>query len=60
MVRDDRTTWGEKQVTELFGGLLGVRTVGEDMLMKENEDDDDDDDEKREEEGLMLFRSGKN
>lgn len=60
MVRDDRTTWGEKQVTELFGGLLGVRTAGEDVLMEENEDDDDDDEEKREEEGLMLFRSGKN
>lgn len=59
MVRDDRTTWGEKQVTELFGGLLGVRTAGEDLLM-EKEDDDDDDEEKREEEGLMLFRSGKN
>lgn len=59
MVRDDRTTWGEKQVTELFGGLLGVRTAG-DVLMEENEDDnDDDDEEKREEEGLMLFRSGK-
>ena len=26
MVRDDRSTWGEKQVTELFGGLLGVRS----------------------------------
>lgn len=64
MVRDDRTTWGEKQVTELFGGLLGVRTASEDVLMEKNEDDDDDDDddeeEKREEEGLMLFRSGKN
>lgn len=58
MVRDDRTTWGEKQVTELFGVLLGVRTAGVDLLM-ENEDDDDDE-EKREEEGLMLFRSGKN
>lgn len=57
MVRDDRTTWGEKQVTELFGGLLGVRTAGEDMLMQEDEDDDDE--VKREEEGLMLFRSGK-
>lgn len=62
MVRDDRTTWGEKQVTELFGGLLGVRTASEDVLMEKNEDDDDndDDEEKREEEGLMLFRSGKN
>lgn len=58
MVRDDRTTWGEKQVKELFGGLLGVRTAGEDVLMDENGDDDDE--EKREEEGLMLFRSGKN
>lgn len=59
MVRDDRTTWGEKQVKELFGGLLGViRTAGEDVLMEENGDDDDQ--EKREEEGLMLFRSGKN
>lgn len=62
MVRDDRTTWGEKQVTELFRGLLGVRTAGEDVLVEENEDDEDDEEEeeKREEEGLMLFRSGKN
>lgn len=59
MVRDDRSTWGEKQVTELFGGLLGVRTAGGDMTMEEGEDDDDDG-ERREEEGLMLFRSGKN
>lgn len=58
MVRDDRTTWGEKQATELFGGLLGVRPAGGDVLM-EDDNDDDDDDEKREEEGLMLFRSGK-
>lgn len=56
MVRDDRSTWGEKQVTELFGGLLGVRTAGGDVTME----DDDDDGERREEEGLMLFRSGKN
>lgn len=61
MVRDDRSTWGEKQVTELFGGLLGVRTAGGDVTMEEGEDDDDDDDgERREEEGLMLFRSGEN
>ena len=61
MVRDDRSTWGEKQVTELFGGLLGVRTAGGGVLMEEGEDDDDDEDdeEKREEEGLMLFRSGR-
>lgn len=56
MARDNRTTWGQKQVTELFGGLLGIRTAGEDVLIEEDEDDE----EKREEEGLMLFRSGKN
>lgn len=55
MVRDDRSTWGEKQVTELFGGLLGVRTAGGDILM---EDEDDEIEERREEEGLILFRSG--
>ena len=57
MARDNRTTWGQKQVAELFGGLLGIRTAGEDVLIEEDEDDDE---EKREEEGLMLFRSGKN
>lgn len=56
MVRDDRSTWGEKQVTELFGGLLGVRNAERDVLM---EDEDEENEERREEEGLMLFRSGK-
>lgn len=55
MICEDRGTWGEKQVTELFGNLLGRKIAG----LNEGEEDEDMDTDiegRREEEGLMLFR----
>ncbi|KAA6413443.1 MAG: hypothetical protein FRX48_03189 [Lasallia pustulata] len=53
MAPEDRGTWGERQVDELFGGLLG-RRVGLGEAEREGEDGGDGDGE---EEGLRLFRS---
>lgn len=53
MAPEDRGTWGERQVDELFGGLLG-RRVGLGKGEREGEDGGDGDGE---EEGLRLFRS---
>ena len=54
MAPEDRGTWGERQVDELFGSLLGRRVV-----LGEQEGLEEDGMEKvdGEEEGLRLFRS---
>lgn len=55
MVREDRGTWGERRVEELFGSLLGHQRKVE--LGEGNEEEEMDDEEgRREENGLMLFR----
>lgn len=58
MAREDRGRWGERQVDELFGGLLGRKVVGglsEDVVDGVGDGDGDDD---RAAEGLRLFRGG--
>lgn len=55
MVREDRGTWGERRVEDLFGSLLGRQRKVE-LREGSDEEDRDDADERREEEGLMLFR----
>lgn len=56
MASEDRGTWGERQMDELFGGLLGRRgALREDVVDEEDEDLGREDDV--EEEGLRLFRS---
>lgn len=50
MAREDRGSWGERQVGELFGGLLGRKVVGG---LGEGEGDED-----GEPEGLRLFGGG--
>lgn len=53
MAPEDRASWGERQVDELFGSLFGQRLgLGEDKEDEEMADEADDD-----EGGLMLFRS---
>lgn len=43
MAPEDRTTWGEKQVRELFAGLLGGRETR--LVVDEDHDEDEEDDE---------------
>lgn len=53
MAPEDRGSWGERQIDELFGSLLGKR-----LALGENDADlRDEDDAMAEEEALMLFRS---
>lgn len=55
MVHEDRGTWGERRVEELFGSLLGRQRKAE--LREGSEEEEGDDEEgRREERGLMLFR----
>lgn len=54
MVREDRGTWGERRVEELFGSLLGRQPKVE--LGEGSEEEDMDEEGRREENGLMLFR----
>lgn len=49
MAPEDRSTWGERQASELFAGLLGRKVVGLDEEMESIKEDG-------EEEGLKLFR----
>ncbi|MCJ1263498.1 rRNA-processing protein bfr2 [Lobaria immixta] len=53
MVREDRGTWGERRVEELFGSLFGGQRKVE---LGEGSEAEEKDDEERREEGLMLFR----
>lgn len=53
MAPEDRTTWGERQVDELFGSLFGRKA----HLNEEANDGVSDGEEGLEEAGLMLFRS---
>ena len=53
VAREDRGTWGERQIGELFGGLLGRKVVG----LGEREDGMEDEEEGGEE-GLRLFAGG--
>lgn len=53
MVREDRGTWGERRVDELFGSLFGGQRKVE---LGEGSDAEDEEEGSREEEGLMLFR----
>ncbi|MCJ1463884.1 rRNA-processing protein bfr2 [Pseudocyphellaria aurata] len=55
MVREDRGTWGERRVEELFGSLLGRQRKVE-LGEGSDEEERDDADDRREEEALMLFR----
>ena len=50
MVHEDRGTWGERRVEELFGSLLGRQRKVE---LREGSEEEDD---RREEKSLMLFR----
>ena len=53
MAREDRCTWGERQVVEFFGGLLGNRSrLGEGKVDESEEDEDVG------EKGLRLFGGG--
>ncbi|MCJ1477827.1 rRNA-processing protein bfr2 [Lambiella insularis] len=56
MAREDRGTWGERQVGDLFGGLLGRRVVGG-LGEGEGEGKEEGEDEELggETEGLRLF-----
>ncbi|MCJ1245338.1 rRNA-processing protein bfr2 [Trapelia coarctata] len=53
MAREERGTWGERQVGELFGGLLRQKraVLEEDAVISENESDEG----SAAEEGLRLF-----
>lgn len=52
MAPEDRTTWGERQVDELFGSLFGRKIqLGDDDEMGEDQSDQE------EEAGLMLFKT---
>ncbi|KAF2494895.1 TRAUB-domain-containing protein [Lophium mytilinum] len=55
MAPEDRSTWGERQVDELFGSLFGRKMeLAEDA---EQKDEDMRDDEDAAEQGLLLFRN---
>lgn len=43
MAPEDRTTWGEKQVRELFAGLLGGRETR--LVVDEEHDEDEEEDD---------------
>ena len=51
MMPEDRGTWGERQVDELFGSLLGRRVE----LREDGEDGEDGEEEGQEMEGWRLF-----
>ncbi|KAL8736393.1 MAG: hypothetical protein Q9181_002426 [Wetmoreana brouardii] len=53
MAPEDRGSWGERQRSELFAGLLGRKVVG---LDEEGDGMDEDVDVDGEQEGLRLFR----
>jgi protein AATF/BFR2 len=59
MAPEDRGSWGERQMDELFGSLFGARLgLGEEDVDEEvQEMEEADDDANEEEAGLMLFRS---
>lgn len=58
MAPEDRGTWGERQVDELFGSLFGRKMgLGEDEAPDEESDGEDINGISPEERGLMLFRS---
>lgn len=58
MAPEDRGTWGERQVDELFGSLFGRKIgLGEHEAHDEESDDEDVNGISPEERGLMLFRS---
>jgi len=57
MAPEDRGTWGERQIDELFGSLFGARMgLGEDEEVDLDEVDGHVETEGSTDEGLMLFR----